>query len=109
MTYARPAQPTPPPIPCAPRPQPTAQPRIQPRIQPSGPAVFGTLFMEVVTPGGVTGTPTVPGWILRAWPVARLGDITLEARPDGAHTPDALRAALATHGYRVLGPIRERR
>ncbi|WP_052352024.1 hypothetical protein [Deinococcus pimensis] len=44
--------------------------------------VFGTVFLEIVMPPEVTSTPRVDGWTLRVWPVARLGDGTLEAEPD---------------------------
>lgn len=41
--------------------------------------VFGTVFVEIINPGG--GAVRLPGWHTRLWPVARLGDQTLEAWP----------------------------
>lgn len=68
-----------------------------------------TLIAEVALPGGQLAAPTLPGWTLRLWPVARLGDATLEARPDSAQaSAQELRAALAELGIGVLGPLRPR-
>ena len=73
------------------------------------PEVFGTLIAEIVTPGGAPRVPELPGWELRAWPVARLGDATLEASPRFPHlSADHLRADLASAGVQVLGPIRRK-
>lgn len=70
-------------------------------------AVFGTFTLEVLTPDGTARVPCLPGWELRAWPVARLGDATLEARP---HSPGLgaadLGRALRRAGYTPLGPVR---
>lgn len=89
----------------APVPSPVA--RLGPR---SGPGLFGTLILEVVTPDGTASVPDLPGWELRAWPVARLGDATLEARP---HSPGPGAAELARElrraGYTPLGPVRTAR
>lgn len=75
----------------------------------TSPELFGTLIMEITTPTGEFSSPHVPGWELRVWPVARLGDATLEAQPLYAPlTPNDLREALAATGYGVLGPIRIR-
>ena len=41
--------------------------------------VFGVAFVEIINPGG--GAVQLPGWHTRLWPVARLGDQTLEAWP----------------------------
>ncbi|WP_291432542.1 hypothetical protein [Deinococcus sp.] len=62
----------------------------------------------VPTPG--TLVPHLSGWTVQTWPVARLGDLTLQARPhSAAATPDDLRAALSRAGFTPLGPIRTRR
>ena len=70
-------------------------------------AVFGTVFFEVLLSADTP--PTVPGWTLRLWPRARLGDATLEARADGAQTTADLIAGLGEQGVRALGPVRHRR
>jgi hypothetical protein len=73
-----------------------------------------TLIAEVVLPADRTAAPTLPvlalpGWTLRLWPVARLGDATLEARPDTSQaSAQDLRAVLAELGIGVLGPLRPR-
>ncbi|MBZ9750293.1 hypothetical protein K7W42_05380 [Deinococcus sp. HMF7604] len=66
-----------------------------------------TYVLEVLT-SGAPELPPVPGWTLRAWPVARLGDLTVQATPqDPAESgPAALRAALAAAGVTPLGPVR---
>ena len=46
---------------------------------PAQTAVFGTVFVEIINPGG--GAVRLPGWQTRLWSVARLGDQTLEAWP----------------------------
>lgn len=77
---------------------------------PAGPTLFGTLIVEAVVPDLDSAALTAPGWELRSWPVARLGDVTLEARPlDPDLGPAELRSALAALGVTALGPIRERR
>lgn len=80
------------------------------------PDLFGVLFAEVVTPDAEARVPDQPGypllsnWEVRVWPVARLGDATLEARPLYPHLNAAhLRADLQQAGVQVLGPIREKR
>ena len=79
-------------------------------LTPRGPEVFGTLTLEVVTPGGQAHAPLLPDWELRAWPVARLGDATLEARPRRANLSAAdLQRDLCRAGYLPLGPVRVRR
>lgn len=70
-------------------------------------AVFGTVFFEVLLSADTL--PTVPGWTLRLWPQARLGDATLEALADGAQTTADLIAGLREQGVRALGPVRHRR
>ena len=77
----------------------------------TGSQLFGTLLAEVVAPqpGADLTPPSLPGWELRLWPVARLGDATLEARPLFAHLQATdLQAALAHAGWQVLGPLRAR-
>jgi hypothetical protein len=69
--------------------------------------VSGTLFMEVVLHREYA--LSVPGWTLRLWPQARLGDATLEARTSGAQTADDLIAGLRAQGIQVLGPVRHRK
>lgn len=92
----------------APRPQPHLP--IHQRRANTSPDLFGTLIMEVVTPTGQATAPELHGWDLRSWPVARLGDATLEASPIYPHLDAGnLREALAQAGYAVLGPIRQRK
>lgn len=75
-----------------------------------GAEVFGQLFVEVVTPDGQATSPLLPGWELRVWPVARLGDATLEARPLCPHLEAAdLDRDLRRAGYMPLGPVRAAR
>lgn len=69
--------------------------------------VSGALFMEVVLARNTN--LTLPGWTLRLWPQARLGDATLEARAGGNQEPDDLIAGLLAQGVQVLGPVRHRR
>ncbi|ASN80595.1 hypothetical protein [Deinococcus ficus] len=77
------------------------------RLQaPHAQAAQAVYVMEITTPDGQPAAPTLPGWTLRVWPVARLGDATLEAAGPGS--PDSLRLALTASGYGVLGPIRAR-
>ncbi|MFT2718434.1 hypothetical protein ACMT4L_00395 [Deinococcus sp. A31D244] len=64
--------------------------------------------LEVISPSG--RAPHLSGWTVQIWPVASLGDLTLQARPHGAAaTPDDLRAALTRAGFTPLGPIRTHR
>lgn len=71
---------------------------------------FGALVLEAVMPAGEQNPPDMPDWDLRLWPVARLGDVTLEARPLRPDLgPDDLRAALRDEGWTPLGPVRARR
>lgn len=75
-----------------------------------GAEVFGHLLVEVVTPDGQPTAPLLPDWELRAWPVARLGDATLEARPRRLHLGAAeLDTDLRRAGYLPLGPFRPAR
>lgn len=98
------------PAPKGPRPSPLAAPSL-PCPASAQPV---TLIAEVALPEGHPDAPTLPvlalpGWTLRLWPVARLGDATLEARPDSAQaSAQELRAALAELGIGVLGPLRPR-
>ncbi|GGM01509.1 hypothetical protein [Deinococcus aerophilus] len=74
------------------------------------PELFGAFLLEAVTPTGAPEMPELPAWELRLWPVARLGDVTIEARPLLPHLgPDDLRAALRHGGWTPLGPVRVRR
>jgi hypothetical protein len=63
--------------------------------------------LEVIAPSGQA--PQLNGWTIQSWPVASLGDLTLQARPHHAATPDDLRAALRAAGYTPLGPVRTHR
>lgn len=89
----------------------------RPRTHDSSPdsALFGRLFAEIVTPDGQPDLPARPDceltdWEVRIWPVARLGDATLEARARFPHlTPEHLRLDLQRLGITVLGPVREKR
>ncbi|MGM9321072.1 hypothetical protein [Deinococcus aquaticus] len=64
--------------------------------------------LEIISPSG--RAPHLTGWTVQTWPVASLGDLTLQARPHGeAATPDDLRAALTRAGFTPLGPIRTHR
>ena len=85
------------------------RPLLPPQTEPArtGPELFGLYVAEVVGP--LEGPFHLTGWEARLWPVARLGDATLEARPrwPGLNEAD-LRAALAQAGYTVLGPVRRR-
>ncbi|EYB67337.1 hypothetical protein DEIPH_ctg044orf0060 [Deinococcus phoenicis] len=73
---------------------------------PHGPELFGTLTVEVLTPDGQVTVPGLADWELRAWPVARLGDATLEARPRHPHLgAAALDSDLRRAGYTPLGPF----
>ena len=73
-------------------------------------AVFGSAFFEVILTADMP--PAVPGWTLRLWSQARLGDATLEAVPypagQGQDIDDLLRS-LQTQGIQALGPVRHRR
>ncbi|MFB9993036.1 hypothetical protein ACFFLM_13765 [Deinococcus oregonensis] len=76
----------------------------------SDPTLFGTYVLEITTPNSLPTVPALAGWQLRVWPVARLGDATLEARPVDAHQSTAdLLDALHAHGYGTLGPVRTRK
>ncbi|MFD1730959.1 hypothetical protein ACFSC4_07505 [Deinococcus malanensis] len=66
--------------------------------------------MEVSTPQGTLTAPQLQDWEVRAWPVARLGDLTLEVRPLCPYLDENdLCAELRRGGYQVLGPVRARR
>lgn len=89
---------------------PTSNPAFVPQLRrdtPATPELFGLLFAEVIGPSGSVTTPDLPGWDVRVWPVARLGDATLEARPQYPHLCAAdLQLELERLGWSVLGPIR---
>ncbi|WP_221088263.1 hypothetical protein [Deinococcus aquaedulcis] len=69
------------------------------------PAARPVYVLEVLAPDDAV--PTVPGWTLRAWPVARLGDLTLQAVPQGHEDrPADLRRVLQGAGLTPLGPVR---
>ncbi len=72
-----------------------------------GQLVCGTLFMEVVLTQG--SALSLPGWTLRLWPQARLGDATLEARASGSQETAELITGLRSLGVQVLGPVRTRK
>lgn len=77
---------------------------------PHGPEIFGALMVEVLTPEGGPSAPLLADWELRAWPVARLGDATLEARPRRSGLGSAeLDRDLRRAGYTPLGPFRAAR
>ncbi|MFW8626422.1 hypothetical protein [Deinococcus sp. ME38] len=63
--------------------------------------------LEVIAPSGQA--PQLDGWTVQGWPVASLGDLTLQARPQHPATPDDLRAALTRAGFTPLGPVRTHR
>ncbi len=73
--------------------------------QPTRPATpSSVLLLEAIMPVAEQTLPTLPGWELHMWPVARLGDVTLEARPLRPELgPDDLRAALHNVGWTPLG------
>ncbi|GAA5533262.1 hypothetical protein [Deinococcus aluminii] len=78
-----------------------------PQPTPRGPEVFGTLMLEALTPDGAVTAPLLADWEVRAWPVARLGDATLEARPRRPNLEAAdLDRDLRRAGYTPLGPWR---
>ncbi len=84
------------------------QPRQTETVKPA--AVFGTVFFEVVlNTGAATPVPSMPGWNLRLWPQARLGDATLEASPAAPRAEQDLHpllAGLSAQGIDILGPVR---
>ncbi|CAM3271626.1 hypothetical protein DESA109040_06035 [Deinococcus saxicola] len=73
--------------------------------QPTRPVTpSSVLLLEAVMPVAEQTLPVLPGWELHMWPVARLGDVTLEARPLRPELgPDDLRAALQNVGWTPLG------
>lgn len=86
---------------------PTTRPRLPQTLTPdtTGP----TFVLEAILNVPSTQPMTVPGWTIRAWPVARLGDVTLEARAHDPHHGAAdLAAALRDVQITPLGPIRAR-
>ncbi|WP_407539320.1 hypothetical protein Q0M94_14285 [Deinococcus radiomollis] len=71
----------------------------------SADTVQPAVFFEVILNAG-TPLP-LPGWTLRLWPQARLGDATLEAIPeDRTRTQAELLTGLSAQGIEVLGPFR---
>ncbi len=71
-------------------------------------AVQKDVLMEVVWPAGQR-LPTIPGWRLRLWPYAVLGDATLQAHAENAEaTLGSLTDALQAQGVTTLGLSRRR-
>ena len=76
-----------------------------PRTETPKPADF---LMEVVLPAGLTPIQ-IPGWTLKLWPQARLGDATLQAHAEDASlTYGSLTDALHAQGIQTLGVVRRR-
>ncbi|AWN23551.1 hypothetical protein DKM44_10200 [Deinococcus irradiatisoli] len=72
------------------------------------PAATQDVLMEVVLPAGQR-LPSIPGWTLRLWPYAVLGDATLQAHPtDAQATLGSLTDALHAQGVTTLGLQRRR-
>ncbi|WP_412029726.1 hypothetical protein [Deinococcus yunweiensis] len=68
-----------------------------------------TFILEAILSGPVGQPIALPGWTIRAWPVARLGDATLEAQSsDPSQRAADLAVALNRIGIVPLGPIRAR-
>jgi hypothetical protein len=64
------------------------------------------VYLEVVLPGG-QALLRVPGWQLRLWPTASLGDATLEAHPENLQSSVAsLTDVLHAQGIQTLGLTR---
>lgn len=84
----------------------TSYPR-PPQFPPASEAPTRSLLVEVIAPEGLT-LPQLPGWTVTVWPLARLGDFTLEARPLAPTPPAVLLGALRAAGFTPLG-LRERR
>ncbi|MDV6375355.1 hypothetical protein [Deinococcus arenicola] len=64
------------------------------------------LLLEALTPVEDQTLPALSGWELHVWPVARLGDVTVEARPLRPDLgPDDLRVALQNVGWTPLGRV----
>ena len=78
-------------------------------VQPSAAASLSSdVYLEVVLPGSQM-LPRVPGWQLRLWPTASLGDATLGAHPDSLQSSVAsLTDALHAQGVQTLGLTRRR-
>ncbi|MFC3833270.1 MULTISPECIES: hypothetical protein [Deinococcus] len=71
--------------------------------------VAPTFILEAILSGPVSQPIDLPGWTIRVWPVARLGDVTLEARAsDPSQRAADLGMALNRAGIVPLGPIRAR-
>ncbi|GHG15814.1 hypothetical protein CBQ26_17695 [Deinococcus indicus] len=86
-------------------------PGLQPLARQADPAApqpdLPLYSLEVIAPSGQA--PQLDGWTVQGWPVASLGDLTLQARPQHPATPDDLRAALLAAGFTPLGPVRTHR
>lgn len=86
-------------------------PDLQPLVRQTDPAAprlnLPLYSLEVIAPSGQA--PQLDGWTVQSWPVASLGDLTLQARPHHAASPDDLRAALTRAGFTPLGPVRTHR
>lgn len=67
----------------------------------AGAAIFGSVFVEIINPSG--SAVCLAGFTTRLWPVARLGDQTLEARPSAGplRVPEVL-ASLRAAGMTPL-------
>ncbi|WP_119672968.1 hypothetical protein [Deinococcus sp. RM] len=90
--------------------RPTARFPLTPDLQPLARQAEPTAplySLEVIAPSG--RAPQLDGWTVQSWPVASLGDLTIQARPHQAATPDDLRAALTRAGFTPLGPVRTHR
>ncbi|MXV18035.1 hypothetical protein [Deinococcus xianganensis] len=86
---------------------PDRQPRAR-QADPTAPLYSLPMYsVEVIAPSG--RAPQLDGWTVQSWPVASLGDLTIQARPHHPSTPDDLRAALRAAGYTPLGPVRTHR
>ena len=77
-----------------------------PQFPPAHEAPIRSLLVEVIAPA-CGALPRLPGWTLTVWPLARLGDFTLEARPLAPTPPAVLLGALRAAGFTPLG-LRER-
>ena len=85
----------------------TAKPAPQPAPAATTDMFMADVFMEVALPQGMpleAAQITVPGWTLRLWPQARLGDATLQAHAESAGTSlESLLHALHNQGIQTLG------
>ncbi|WP_293914124.1 hypothetical protein [Deinococcus sp.] len=93
------------------RPNQASSTHLQPapvQAAPVAPTSVTDVYIEVVLPAR-QALPRVPGWQLRLWPTASLGDATLQAHPDGPQVSVAsLTDALHAQGIQTLGLTRRR-